>query len=271
MPSYVVTGASRGIGLEFVNQLVNMSGAHEKNIVFALARNPQNSPKLQELRKARPNVHILKADITDVQALKAAADETAKVTGGSLDYLINNAALVSDKREGFTLTSYPTPDLLESDLLAHYRTNVVGVVHTTNAFLPLLRAGAAKKVVALSSGVADPALVLAADFAPAAPYGLSKAALNLAVAKFAAELRPEGFTFLAISPGLVNNSEGPLPPEIAASFRKMVERFQRYAPDWDGKPISPETSVRLVLGVVERTTPADSGAFLSHFGNKQWL
>ncbi|KAI0819717.1 hypothetical protein BC628DRAFT_1332162 [Trametes gibbosa] len=202
MPSYLVTGASRGIGLEFVNQLVNTA-----NVVFALARNPQNSAKLVELQKARPNVHIVKADITYVPSLHVAAGVVGKTTGGSLDYLINNAASVDGERAGLTLTTYTDEKLLEEDLVDTFRTNVVGVVHTINAFLPLLRGGAAKKVIALSTGVADTAVTLGADFAAHAPYCVSKAALNLAVAKYAAELRGEGFTFLAISPGLVNTAE----------------------------------------------------------------
>ncbi|KAJ2970762.1 hypothetical protein NUW54_g12660 [Trametes sanguinea] len=67
MPSYVVTGVSRGIGLEFVNQLTK----DQTNVVFGLARNPQNAPKLLELQRSRPNLHIIKADIVDLPSLKA--------------------------------------------------------------------------------------------------------------------------------------------------------------------------------------------------------
>lgn len=95
---------------------------------------------------------------------------------------------------------------------------MVGVVHTTNAFLPLLHAGAAKKVISLSTGIASTDVTLGAAFTANAPYCVSKAALNLAVAKYAAELRPEGFTFLAISPGLVNTAEKPRESLLAFFF-----------------------------------------------------
>ncbi|KAI0349812.1 NAD(P)-binding protein [Trametes cingulata] len=267
MPSYLVTGASRGIGLEFVNQL---SGKSE-NTVFALVRNPQNSSKHLDLQKSRANIHVLKADITDVQALKAAAAEVAKVTGGSLDYLINNAAVVGNQYYGLTLSTFPDEKVLEEDLLEMYRTNVVGVIHTINTFLPLLRKSSIKKVISISSGVADPELTLKAGFVIGAPYSISKAALNSAVAKYAAEYRDEGFTFLAISPGLVNTAEKPPTAEELAAFQDMVAQFKKYAPDWDGVPITPETSVRLVLGVIEKATVNDTGAFLSHWGNQKWL
>ena len=51
----------------------------------------------------------------------------------------------------------------------------------------------------------------------------------------------------------------------------MVKHFQRAFPDWDGKPITPETSVRMMLDVIHRWERKDSGAFVSHYGNKQWL
>ncbi|KAK5694995.1 hypothetical protein LTR17_024708 [Elasticomyces elasticus] len=77
MPSYVVTGANRGLGYAFVTHLAAIPG----NIVLGLARKKQ---ALEErlAKDGIKNVHVLAADITDVKALKAAADETAKITGG---------------------------------------------------------------------------------------------------------------------------------------------------------------------------------------------
>jgi NAD(P)-dependent dehydrogenase (short-subunit alcohol dehydrogenase family) len=82
--------------------------------------------------------------------------------------------------------------------------NVVGAVYAINAFLPLVRKSAIKKVTVISSGHADPELVLAADVAEAIPYAVSKAGSNMVVAKYAAEFKNEGVVFLALSPGVVN-------------------------------------------------------------------
>ncbi|KAI8995220.1 short-chain dehydrogenases/reductase [Trametes punicea] len=268
MPSYVVTGASRGIGLEFVNQFTRDT----TTIVFGLVRNPQSSRKLLELQKSRPNLHVLKADITDVPSLKAAAAKVAKGTGGWLDCLINNAAKVyNNSGPGLTLTTYTDEKVLEEDLMDMFRINVIGVIHTINAFLPLLRAGTAKKVIALSSGIADNDLTLKAGIVIQAPYGISKAGLNVVIAKYAAELRPEGFTFLSLSPELVNTAEKPPTPEEQEVFQGFVTRLQHYAPHWNGKAITPEMSVKLLLDIIERSTVKYTGAFLSHWGNKQWL
>ncbi|KAI0328960.1 short-chain dehydrogenases/reductase [Cubamyces sp. BRFM 1775] len=267
MPSYVVTGASRGIGREFVSQL----SKDPKNTVFGIVRNPQSATQLLELQKTRPNVHILQADIIDVPSLKAAAAEVAKVTGGSLDYLINNAAQVGNERAGLTLSTYPDEKLLEEDLIDAFRINVVGVVHTINAFLPLLRQGPTKKVISLSTGIAALDVTLVTGFAVHSPYCVSKAALNQVVAKYATELRDEGFVFLAISPGVVNTAEKPPTPEELEFFMSMIPKFQKYSPDWDGKPLSPETSVGLMLGIIEKAIVKDTGAFISHWGNQKWL
>lgn len=78
------------------------------------------------------------------------------------------------------------------------------MIQTINAFIPLLQKGTTKKVIALSTGLADIEFNLAADFAPHVPYAASKLALNMVIAKYAIQFRPEGFTFLAISPGVVN-------------------------------------------------------------------
>lgn len=81
---------------------------------------------------------------------------------------------------------------------------MVGQVNLFNAFLPLIRKGSAKKVLALSSGHAEPQL--ARQIAGAGPYTASKAALNMIVAKYSAAYSKEGILFLALSPGFIDTS-----------------------------------------------------------------
>ena len=87
--------------------------------------------------------------------------------------------------------------------MSQFRTNVVGVVHTINAFLPLLRKGATKKIIVISTGLGDTQTVINCDYATAVPYSVSKAAVNMVVAKYAVTLRKDGFVVVALSPGLV--------------------------------------------------------------------
>jgi NAD(P)-dependent dehydrogenase (short-subunit alcohol dehydrogenase family) len=70
--------------------------------------------------------------------------------------------------------------------------------------MPLILKGRAKKVIAISSGMADPEMTLKADIFQATAYGMTKAALNIAVAKFSAIYREKGVLCIAICPGAVD-------------------------------------------------------------------
>ncbi|KIK41664.1 hypothetical protein CY34DRAFT_761307 [Suillus luteus UH-Slu-Lm8-n1] len=263
MPSYVITGAARGIGFEFVNQLSAVS----ENIVFALVRSKATANKLTEL--GRPNVHIFEADITDNNALKSAAAKVSQITGNSLDYLINNAALVKSERDALTLSSYPSEELLTKDLMDSFNVNVISVIHTINIFLPLLQNGKAKKVVTITSGSGDLDVTMATEFVISAPYSISKAAVNMVNAKYAAQYKSEGFVFLALSPGLVDTGTRP-PAEELEHFMAMIEKFKKVYPNFKG-PITPEESVQMQLKVINEITVNKTGAFISHKGDKEWL
>lgn len=83
-----------------------------------------------------------------------------------------------------------------------FQANVVGTAYVLDTFLPLIRKGKEKKIVVISSGMADLELVNQINVAIAAPYSVSKAAANLLVAKYHAALgKKEGILFLSLSPG----------------------------------------------------------------------
>ncbi|KAJ7176204.1 hypothetical protein C8R43DRAFT_1197777 [Mycena crocata] len=271
MSSYVVTGAARGIGFEFIKQL----SADQKNTVFALVRNEATATELKKL--PGKNITVLEADITDTKALKKAADAVSKTTGGKLDYLINNAALINFEstistllRLSLTRGFSETEEALEMDLIDHFKVNTIGTIHCTNTFLPLLRKGTVKKVITISSGQGDVDAVLEMGIEESPGYAISKAAINLAIAKYAVELRPEGFVFLSLSPGAVNTIATPLTAEVKEAFAKMMGKFTRVVPHFKG-PISPEESVKLQLEVIYKWKVEDTGAFVSQHGTKQWL
>ena len=115
---------------------------------------------------------------------------------------------------------------LEKELLDAFTINVVGVTKTITAFLPLIKQSKIKKVISISTGMADLGkhfiafirgqrmLTRLADMvnqfsvAMSAPYSVSKAALNLVVAKYNAAYAAQGILFMSISPGFVDTSEG---------------------------------------------------------------
>lgn len=84
---------SRGIGLQFVKQL----SASPKNIVIASCRKPDTASDLKALQiSAKGKLHIVELEVTNETSIKAAAAKTSEILGGKgLDYLLNNAAVVS--------------------------------------------------------------------------------------------------------------------------------------------------------------------------------
>lgn len=83
------------------------------------------------------------------------------------------------------------------------QTNVIGNIHLFNLFLPLILKGKTKKVIAISTGLADLDLTNDCDIDVAPLYAASKASLNIVVSKFSAQYKKDGVLFLSISPGLV--------------------------------------------------------------------
>jgi NAD(P)-dependent dehydrogenase (short-subunit alcohol dehydrogenase family) len=150
---------------------------------------------------------------------------------------------------------------------------VIGNINLFNLFLPIILKGQTKKVIAISTGMADADLVTKYDVDNGAPYAISKAALNLAVAKYSAEYRSQGVLFLSISPGFVETGQfGRASDEHKEKLQLMGARFAAYAPHFTGA-ITPEESVKKVLSVISHASidGGFAGAFISHLGNKQWL
>ncbi|KAG8672129.1 hypothetical protein FPOAC2_05497 [Fusarium poae] len=271
MPSYLITGTSRGLGFEFVRQL----SADPSNTVIGFVRNKQaTEEKIERELPGRSNIHTIQGDIQNYESVKNLIDETAKITGGSLDYVIANAAFQSDWSGHNPIGALGSePEKLEEDLLESYKINTVGNVHLFNLALPLIRKGQAKKMIGISSGMADPDFITQFSIVDGAPYSMSKGALNIAIAKFDAQYRKEGILFMGISPGLVATKDmSNVTEEELKGFAAMVSAFQVYAPHFTG-PISPEESVKHVLSVVAKASieSGSGGSFVSHFGNKQWL
>ncbi|KAG8164530.1 hypothetical protein KVR01_006448 [Diaporthe batatas] len=272
MPSYVINGASGGIGFEFLRQL----SLNPANTVIGLVRNVEKVESKVKAEINRSNVHIVHGDLDSYEVLKEASITTAKITGGSLDYLIANGARMPQESAfvGFGELG-KNPAALEEDILADSKTNIIGNIHLFNLFLPLLLKGEQKKVVFISSGVADLDLISKYDIAVNGPYSLAKAATNVVVAKFHAEYAKGGVLFMSISPGFVDTGHSDtsnLTEEQQKGLASMVASFQKYAPHFKG-PLTPEESVKQVISVYEKASLAngDGGSFVSHFGTKQWL
>jgi len=212
--------------------------------------------------------------LDEPETLKSAAQEVAKITGGYLDVLINNAGKIPGKNSGLGLSDYiDKEDVLIEEFNEFFKTNVIGAALLINAFLPLLEKGPTKKIATISSFAGDVDFVVKSGHSASATYSASKSAVNMVNAKYAAEFREKGFVFLAITPGFVKTwDDKNVPPEFTKQLDAVAQMFKKAArPDWEGRPSTPEESVELVLGVIDQVTPADSGKFVSQFGNQVWL
>jgi NAD(P)-dependent dehydrogenase (short-subunit alcohol dehydrogenase family) len=150
---------------------------------------------------------LIQGDLEDNKSLKDAAAQTSVITGGTLDHLIINGAYLSDSWHIEPTEFEGREELLVKDLIRSAEINVAGNVYTINAFLPLIRKGSVKKIVSISSGHADLDIILEGDISTSVVYSAMKAALNVVIAKYAAELRPEGIKLLSLSPGAVNTEK----------------------------------------------------------------
>lgn len=98
MPSYLITGASRGIGLAFLDNI----SSNPNNVAIGLVRNVAAS-EAKVASWNRNNIYFVQGDLENYESLKSAAAATAKITGGSLDYLIANAGLVEGGFDSFSM------------------------------------------------------------------------------------------------------------------------------------------------------------------------
>ncbi|KAK0609188.1 Short chain dehydrogenase gsfK [Lasiodiplodia hormozganensis] len=200
MPSYLVTGAGRGLGYGFITSLASSPN----NTVLGLVRN-KKATQDRLAADGITNVHLIEADITDEPALKRAAEEVKAILGHhGLDILINNAAYVSET----TALNEHDLDSVIRDTQKSFDINVFGVLKTVFAFLPLVQQSTLKKIVVISSGMSDVDFVNTTKIDNAAPYAASKAATNIMFAKLAAAYEEQGILFMSLCPGLVDTTEG---------------------------------------------------------------
>lgn len=138
MVTYLITGTSRGLGLELTTQLAALPSS-QVSTIFASSRN--ESPALTSLISKLPRrVIFIKLDAEDKSSIAAAVLEVSQHLGGGkgLDVLINNVGVMSWSPDGIAKM-----DNLELTM----KMNVYTVQDVTSAFIPLLQQGNKKKVV----------------------------------------------------------------------------------------------------------------------------
>ncbi|KAL4998383.1 hypothetical protein BDV10DRAFT_167429 [Aspergillus recurvatus] len=199
MAAYLVTGASRGLGLELVAQLA-ASPSPEVRLVFAASRNI-SAPRLEGLvEKSSGRVVPVQLDPNDPDSLRAAVELVeGRLAGKGLDVLINNSGVQS-----ITAGKIEMVD----NLTEVFHTNVTLAHLVTRAFLAPLRRGDRKVITNISSTVGSIALSPQYLMSSAHAYKISKAAMNMMTVQYALQYADEGFTAFAVSPGWLRTDMG---------------------------------------------------------------
>jgi NAD(P)-dependent dehydrogenase (short-subunit alcohol dehydrogenase family) len=141
MAAYLITGASRGIGLELTRQLLELP-ASQISKVFAIARNIESDAIKQLEQKFPDRFYPVSASVdSNTSVQKAVETVKSKLNGDPLDVLVNNAGINSETKGGLI------KDMELDQLTQIFDVNVVGVQRVTAAFFPLLEQGSQKKVV----------------------------------------------------------------------------------------------------------------------------
>ena len=212
----VVTGASRGIGLELVRQLLE-SGEWR---VVPTCRSPAEARELLALHEAGRHVGMeapVQLDVTDAASANRAVEAVSALVP-AIQLLINNAAMPNnhDPQDHVLNTA---PDAM-TEL---FDVNCTGVLRVTHAFLPLLRAG--RGVVAnLSSTLGSVSKADSISPGYFTAYRCSKAAMNMLTRTLAAG-EPQ-VTFVLLQPGAVATDMGRaarstipgMPPDVVAGI-----------------------------------------------------
>lgn len=199
MPTILITGCSRGIGLELARHY-----AAEGWRVIATCRDPEQADALRAL-SGDISIHAL--DVTDGAAVTALA---GTLTDTPIDVLFSNAGQLRNREaQGFGAIDYDS-------WRAEIEVNLIAPVRLCEAFVEHVGASNQKKIAIVSSVLAS----LAEAGGGYYPYRTSKAGVNMAVRAMAHDLGPREVTVTAFHPGWVSSDMGgpsaPVTPNQAA-------------------------------------------------------
>lgn len=184
----LITGANRGIGLEFTKQYVQ-DGWN----VLACCRNMLAATALQALATSHANIQVYSLDVADFAQIDALA---LQLKDEKIDVLINNAGVYPDSN----LTDADTSDWLDA-----FRINTIAPLKIAAAFTPHMANSQLKKLATLSSkmGSLDDNTSGGSYI-----YRSTKAAVNMVMKSLSIDLKPTGIAVVTLHPGWVLTDMG---------------------------------------------------------------
>jgi len=234
MKRILITGANRGLGLEITRQYLDRG-----DMVFATARQLEAATELQQLKQQYADrLHLLTLDLTD-EASIADSQQAVRAHTDSLDILVNNAGVYPEGNPD-KVDNQRLGQLGFEDALYAMRSNAIGPLLVTQAFLPLLKASSQGRIISLSSGLGS--LTWKASGNPY-HYSASKAALNMYMRSLAAEVGNQSLITVVVDPGWIRTGMG-----------------------GEAASIAPHDSARGILKLTDQLHTEDNGCFLTWQG-----
>ena len=201
MPTVLITGASRGLGLEFTRQYLA-----DGNTVIAACRSPDAAHGLAQLaRRSKGTLSVVQVDVADTQSVR----------GSTVDILVNCAGVIG--ASGRTIGSLDYDDWRQV-----LEVNVLGPARMSEAFLERVARSERRLIVTITSGMGSLADNTSGGYIP---YRTSKAAVNMVMRSAAIDLEPRGITCVVINPGWVKTDMGG--PNATLSAEDSVSAMRR--------------------------------------------
>lgn len=213
MPTILITGANRGLGLEFTRQY-----AADGWQVIAACRDPQAAKDLQALAAGSGGrIRVIAMNVADTASVKAAA---AVLAGEAIDILLNNAGVGSPA--GKTLGSLDYEAWLKV-----LDVNALGPARVVEALVENVAKGERKLILTITSRMGS---IDDNTSGGSYPYRSSKAAVNMVVKSLSLDLASRGIACVLLHPGWVRTdmggSSGKLSPaESIGELRKLIAKL----------------------------------------------
>eukprot|EP00308_Calcidiscus_leptoporus_P005679 CAMPEP_0119359102 /NCGR_PEP_ID=MMETSP1334-20130426/7079_1 /TAXON_ID=127549 /ORGANISM="Calcidiscus leptoporus, Strain RCC1130" /LENGTH=278 /DNA_ID=CAMNT_0007373707 /DNA_START=16 /DNA_END=853 /DNA_ORIENTATION=- len=203
MPTYVITGASSGLGLEMTKQLA-ARGAK----VYATCRKKACSANGEDYISAVPG------DVTIIEGVDVATDAckqvlAAALAGVTIDVLVHNAGSINGTRDvqgAPNLFGEQKLDAVSSErMLAAFQLNTLGPLRVQQA-LTAQMASPGGKVAIISTGFGS---IGDNNSGGVYAYRVSKAAVNMVAKNLSCDLKEKGIAVTSVNPGMVQTEFGP--------------------------------------------------------------
>jgi NAD(P)-dependent dehydrogenase (short-subunit alcohol dehydrogenase family) len=228
MATILITGANRGLGLEFTRQYLA-----EGDAVIAVTRNPGAAHRLRQLeRDSKGRLTVVEADVADTASVRRAA---AGTPDSGIDILINCAGVMGGDRQTIGSIDY-------HEWMRVLEVNVLGPMRMCEAFLDRVAQSDRRLIVTITSGMGSLADNTSGG---SVAYRTSKAAVNMAMRTAAIDLRPRGISCVVLNPGWVKTDMG-----------------------GPNAKLTPEQSVTAMRRVISELGSNDSGRFYNHDGRE---